>query len=94
MKSNTFRFSAFLINEEGIYVAVCPDLDVVSEGITKDEAKDNLLEAVVLYIETAIESNLPVLRPVPADCDPRITKPETITEYFPVHIDCRVKAYA
>ncbi|MBR9700831.1 type II toxin-antitoxin system HicB family antitoxin [Candidatus Woesearchaeota archaeon] len=32
------------------YVALCPEVDVVSQGITVDEAIENLKEAVSLYI--------------------------------------------
>ncbi|HIJ98124.1 TPA: type II toxin-antitoxin system HicB family antitoxin [archaeon] len=33
------------------YVALCPELDVASQGYTIDEAVKNLKEAVELYIE-------------------------------------------
>lgn len=33
------------------YVALCPELDVVSQGFTIEEAIRNLKEAVALYIE-------------------------------------------
>lgn len=33
------------------YVALCPELDVVSQGYTKEEALKNLKEAVELYVE-------------------------------------------
>jgi len=33
------------------YVALCPELDVVSQGYTVEEALKNLKEAVELYIE-------------------------------------------
>lgn len=33
------------------YVALCPELDVVSQGYTIEEALKNLKEAVELYIE-------------------------------------------
>ncbi|HNW61114.1 MAG TPA: hypothetical protein PKI62_15670 [bacterium] len=94
MKSNTFRFSAYIIKENGVYVAICPDLDIVTEGATKALAKANLAEAAALYIESAIESNLPVLRPIPADLDVSLNHPEEVLERFPLHIDCKVEAYA
>ncbi|MBW6462085.1 MAG: type II toxin-antitoxin system HicB family antitoxin [DPANN group archaeon] len=34
-----------------MYVAVCPELDVVSQGPTVESALDNLKEAVELFIE-------------------------------------------
>jgi len=33
------------------YVALCPEIDVVSQGFTVEEALNNLKEAVELYIE-------------------------------------------
>ena len=33
------------------YVALCPELDIVSEGDTYDEAKENLEKAVNTYLE-------------------------------------------
>jgi predicted RNase H-like HicB family nuclease len=43
-----------IIEREGDgYVALCPELDVASQGDTVDEARCNLLEAVELFFETA-----------------------------------------
>lgn len=36
---------------DGFYVALCPQVDVVSQGKTIEDALDNLKEAVELYIE-------------------------------------------
>ena len=36
---------------EKFFVALCPELDVVSQGRTKEEALENLKEAVELFIE-------------------------------------------
>lgn len=38
---------------EGGFTALCPELDVASQGDTEDEAADNLREAVDLLLETA-----------------------------------------
>ena len=35
------------------YVALCPELDVASQGDTVDEARSNLTEALELFFETA-----------------------------------------
>jgi predicted RNase H-like HicB family nuclease len=40
-------------DEEGGFTALCPELDVASQGDTEDEAADNLREAVDLLLETA-----------------------------------------
>jgi predicted RNase H-like HicB family nuclease len=35
------------------YVALCPELDIASQGDTVQEARDNLKEAVELFFESA-----------------------------------------
>ncbi len=35
------------------YVAVCPEVEVASQGGTVAEARDNLTEALALFFETA-----------------------------------------
>lgn len=47
------RFTAVVEREGDMYVALCPQLDVVSQGATVEEARDNLREAVGLFLETA-----------------------------------------
>ncbi len=43
-----------IIEREGDgYVAHCPEVDVVSQGDTVAEARDNLEEALTLFFETA-----------------------------------------
>ena len=44
-------FTAIIKKGEKQFVALCPELDVVSQGHTIEEAIDNLKEAVELYIE-------------------------------------------
>jgi len=45
------ELSAIIRKGEKQYVALCPELDVVSQGYTIEEALSNLQEAVELYIE-------------------------------------------
>ena len=56
------QFTAFIEREDDGFVALCPELDVASQGGTVEEAKANLAEAVELFLETAsaaeIESRL------------------------------------
>ncbi len=47
------RFTAVIHREDTGYVSLCPELDVVSQGDTIEEARDNLREAVELLLETA-----------------------------------------
>lgn len=48
-----YKLSAIIEHEGEWYVAVCPELDVVSQGHTVEEAKRNLHEAVQLFLEAA-----------------------------------------
>ena len=41
-----------------IYVALCLELDIASQGFTVEESKANLREAVELFLETASSSEL------------------------------------
>ena len=40
-------------SDGGLYVATCPEFDVVTQGSTMEEARDNLKEAVELFLECA-----------------------------------------
>ena len=43
-----------IIEREGTgYVALCPELDVASQGDSVEQARTNLKEAVGLFLETA-----------------------------------------
>lgn len=44
-------FTAIIRKGEKQFVALCPELDVVSQGYNVEEALRNLKEAVELYIE-------------------------------------------
>jgi predicted RNase H-like HicB family nuclease len=44
-------FTAVIKKGERQFVALCPELDVVSQGYTVEESIKNLKEAVELYIE-------------------------------------------
>jgi predicted RNase H-like HicB family nuclease len=46
-------FTAILEREDDLYVALCPELDVASQGRTLEEATANLKEAVELFLECA-----------------------------------------
>jgi predicted RNase H-like HicB family nuclease len=46
-------FTAILEKEGELYVALCPELDVASQGSTVEEATANLKEAVELFLESA-----------------------------------------
>jgi len=50
MQRQRFEFSAVITKEEKWYVALCPELDVASQGKTVEEALSNLKEALELYL--------------------------------------------
>ena len=45
------KLTAIIKKGEKQYVALCPEIDVVSQGYTVEEAVKNLKEAIELYIE-------------------------------------------
>ena len=45
------EFTAIIKKGEKQFVALCPELDVASQGYTIEESLKNLKEAVELYIE-------------------------------------------
>ncbi|HEY0514961.1 MAG TPA: type II toxin-antitoxin system HicB family antitoxin [Thermoanaerobaculia bacterium] len=62
MKQN--RSLTGIIERDGDgYVALCPELDIASQGFTVEEARQNLVEALELFFECAdpseIEGRLP-----------------------------------
>lgn len=91
---NTFIFSGLIIKEPKGYSGLCLDVDVASDGESQEEAKKNLIEAVNLYLETAIENNLPVIRPVPKEDNPMFTRGADVVESFKIKVDLKVRAYA
>ena len=49
----TRLFTGAIHREGDGYVALCPELDVASQGDSIEEARENLREAVELFLETA-----------------------------------------
>ena len=47
------QFTAIIEREDDVYVALCPELDIASQGDTVTEARANLAEAIGLFLETA-----------------------------------------
>ncbi|MBS3174410.1 type II toxin-antitoxin system HicB family antitoxin [Candidatus Woesearchaeota archaeon] len=45
------KLTAIIKKGEKQYVALCPEIDVVSQGITIEEAIKNLKEAIELHLE-------------------------------------------
>jgi predicted RNase H-like HicB family nuclease len=53
-----YSFTGVIEREADGYVSLCPELDIASQGDTVEEAKNNLIEAIELFFETASESEL------------------------------------
>ena len=47
------QLTAIIEREGDGYVALCPEVDVASQGDTVNEARSNLKEALELFFETA-----------------------------------------
>lgn len=94
MEKPIFVFTGVVIKENEGYSSLCLELDVASQGETIEEANLNLMEAVTLYLETAIESNLPLIRPVLERENPINTRPNDVMKTFKMNIDFQVRAYA
>jgi predicted RNase H-like HicB family nuclease len=52
------QLTAIIEREGDGYTALCPELDVASQGSTVEEARANLREAVELFFETADASEV------------------------------------
>jgi predicted RNase H-like HicB family nuclease len=52
------RMTAVIEREDDGYVALCPELDIASQGSSIEEARANLIEALTLFFETADPSEI------------------------------------
>jgi predicted RNase H-like HicB family nuclease len=52
------QFTGIIEREENWFVALCPELDIASQGKTVEEARANLIEAIELFFEAADESEI------------------------------------
>lgn len=93
MTRSDLAFSCVLLKQPRGFTALCLDLDVASEGATAAKAKRMLQEAVEVYLDSAIDNNLPYLRPVPPE-DPRKTELESIVGSFNLRVDLSVQVHA
>ncbi len=50
--------TAIIEREDDGYVALCPELDIASQGATVEEARKNLVEAIELFLESADRSEI------------------------------------
>jgi len=52
------QLTAVIEREGDWYVALCPELDIASQGKTVEEARENLREALELFFETASDEEV------------------------------------
>jgi len=52
------QMTAIIEREDDGFVALCPELDIASQGQTIEEARANLIEALTLFFETASPSEV------------------------------------
>lgn len=58
MKKTMRQLTAIIEREDDIYVALCPELDIASQGKTVEEARANLVEALELFFESADQTEI------------------------------------
>ena len=58
MNGKSLQLTAVIEREDDWFVATCPEVDVVSQGKTIEEARSNLLEAVEGFFEVASASEI------------------------------------
>ena len=56
--TGSMQLTAIIEREGDGYVALCPELDIASQGDTVAEARDNLKEALELFFEVASEAEI------------------------------------
>jgi predicted RNase H-like HicB family nuclease len=47
------RLTAVIEREGDLYLALCPEFDIASQGPTIEDARSRLIEALTLFFETA-----------------------------------------
>jgi predicted RNase H-like HicB family nuclease len=52
------ELTAIVEKDEDMFVSFCPELDIASQGETKEEARANLIEALELFFEEASETEI------------------------------------
>lgn len=50
--------TAIIEREDDGFVALCPEVDIASQGSSIEEARANLVEALTLFFEVADESEI------------------------------------
>jgi predicted RNase H-like HicB family nuclease len=56
--NNLRQFTAIIEKEGEQFFALCPELDIASQGETVEKARYNLLEALQLFFESASDKEI------------------------------------
>lgn len=56
--TRTQQLTALIHREGDLYVSLCPEVDVASQGASIEDARANLVEALELFFETATPAEL------------------------------------
>jgi len=52
------NYSAIIQKDDNMFVSICPELDIASQGYSIEEAKMNLKEAIELFLDTASQQEI------------------------------------
>lgn len=63
------KFTATVWQEGDWYVAQCREFEIASQGRTKDEALDNLAEAIELHFEPPVATIMPEVIAIEAEVE-------------------------
>jgi predicted RNase H-like HicB family nuclease len=68
--SKKFNLHILLYKEENYEIAHCLEFDIVTQGETKKEALQNLIDGIELQVNFAVENNSPeqLYNPAPLEC--------------------------
>ncbi|EGK87735.1 type II toxin-antitoxin system HicB family antitoxin [Microcoleus vaginatus PCC 9802] len=56
--NSTQQLTAIIEREGDGYISLCPELNIASQGDNREEARQNLIEALKLFFETAEPSEV------------------------------------
>ncbi|MEP6913257.1 MAG: type II toxin-antitoxin system HicB family antitoxin [bacterium] len=74
------KFTATVWQEADWFVAQCREFEIASQGRTKDEARDNLAEAIELHFAPPVATIMPEVIAIEAEvalCDPSAPEYDT-----------------
>lgn len=77
-----------IVKEDDLYFGLCLNLDVASQGETVEETKENLKEAIELYLEDAMDDPATeIFRLVPDESNPIFTQKKDIAEIYKLYVN-------